>query len=240
MKLVLLFCLVALAASKPTSDPVNPDSSSESGEQHTNETAPEVKVDKIIVDTAPAGSRQFGSRDSPSALTCSTNCEKKWRQEQGVSGTSGQNWNLNKYCDAHDKFSRCLTGCGTSEDRTKLQKRIAKDQWICHDSSYKRNAACLNEAFKTTAQSCDRADKCGKFDRDDGSLKDMVKQLCSSMKCKLDCRGPTIVSKCGQPAKNDEAGVAKKTAEYLKWRIVDSAGRPNDYPARECDVLIRA
>lgn len=235
MKLALLFCLFALSASAPT----DPDSSSESGEHGRNETAAEGKVEIQLAASAPAGARQFGSRDSPTAVTCSTNCEKNWKKEQGLTGQSGKNWNINKYCEAHDKFTRCLNQCGTSEDKAKLLKRVSKDQWICHDSTYKRNAACLNDAFKSTAQTCDRQDKCGKFDRDDGSLKNMVSQLCSSMKCKLDCRGPTIVSKCGQAAKNDEAGVAKKTAEYLKWRIVDSAGRPNDYPARECDPLIR-
>jgi len=223
MKLALLFCLIALSASMPT----DPDSSSESGEHQHNGTEPEIKVDQAIVASAPAGARQFGSRDSPAAVTCSTNCERRWRNQQGsaTKGQQGAGWNLNKFCEEHDKFSTCLTSCGTSEDRTKLQKRIAKDQWICHDSTYKRNANCLNDVFKSTAATCEAQNKCGKYERDDGSLKNMVQQLCSSMKCKLDCRGPTIVSKCGQAAKADEAGLAKKTAEYLNGassiRLVD-------------------
>jgi len=214
-------------------------SESEEHQQTSNVTAPEVRVDAAIVAADPAAARNFGSRDSPSAVACSSNCEQRWRREQGLSGT-GQNWNLNKFCDAHDKFTTCLNTCATSEDKTKLLKRISKDQFVCHESTYKQNAACLNDAFKSTSATCDRQDKCGKHENDDGTLKDMVRQLCLSMKCKLDCRGPTIVSKCGQAAKNDEAGMAKKTAEYLKWRIVDSAGRPNDYPTRECDQLISA
>jgi len=233
MKLLVLLCVFAFATTAPT-DP-NPNSSPESDEAPAG---PEIKVDTALLAADPAAARNFGSRDSPTAVACTGNCEQRWRREQGLSGTAGQKWDLNKFCEAHDRFSTCLTSCATSEERAKLQKRIAKDQWICHDSTYKRNAACLNDVFKSTSATCDRNDKCGKFERDDGSLKDMVKQLCSSMQCKLDCRGPTIVSKCGQTAKNDEAGVAKKTAEYLKWRLVDSAGRPNDYP-RECDKLIR-
>jgi len=196
-------------------------------------------VDAAIVASAPAGARQFGSGTSAGTTMCNNNCEKNWRKEQGLSGHGSQNWNLNKFCSAHDKFTTCLNACGASEDKTKFLKRIAKDQWVCHDSTYKQNAACLGEAFKTTSATCDARNKCGKYETDDGSLKDMAKQLCSSMKCKLDCRGPTIISKCGQAAKNDEAGVAKKTAEYLKWRVVTSAQRPNDYPS-ECDQLIRA
>jgi len=237
MKFVLLCCLFALSRSAPTPD--TNDSSSESAEHGHNNTAVETKVDQAIVASAPAGSRQFGSSDSPTATMCNSNCEKSWRKEQGLSGTSGQNWNLGTFCVAHDKFKRCLDRCGTSEDKTKWIKRIAKDEWVCHDSTYKTNAHCLNEVFKQTSANCESNAKCGKHEVDDGSLKDMVKQLCLSMKCKLDCRGPAIMSKCGQAAKNDEAGVARKTAEYLKWRVVTSAGRPNDYP-RECDQLTRA
>jgi len=243
MKSVLLFCLFALSTCSPPHSHGNSSSSSESAEHaHSghNDTAPESKVDAAIVASVPAGERHFGTRGSPTAAVCTNNCEKKWRQGQGISGTQGQNWNLDKFCQAHDKFSTCLTSCGAGEEKTKWQKRISKDQWICHDSTYKRNAPCLNNVFKETEATCSRADKCGKYEQDDGSLKDMVKQLCSSMKCKLDCRGPTIVSKCSQAAKSDEAGVARKTAEYLKWRITESANRPQDYPARECDPLIRA
>jgi len=236
MKLVFLFCLFVLAKSAPTPD--SDDNSSESNEQSFNETAAEGKVDAAIVASAPAGARAFGSGTSPGITQCNSNCERNWRKEQGLSGHGSDNWNLNTFCTAHDKFKTCLNGCGRSDDKEKWIRRIAKDQWVCHDSTYKQNAACLNEAFKATGN-CDSRSKCGKHDSDDGSLKDMVKQLCISMKCKIDCRGPTIVSKCGQAAKNDEAGMAKKTAEYLKWRVVTSAGRSQDYPA-ECDQVIHA
>jgi len=233
--LALILCLIALSQSAPTPDQ---DSSSESNEHHHNETAPEGKVDKVIVDSAPAGARAFGSSDSPTVVACNGRCEKKWRTDQGLSGSTGQNWNLNKFCQGHDAFRTCLNTCGTSEDKTKWVKRTDKDQWICHDSTYKQNAACLENVFKETKATCDSNTKCGKYEHDDGSLKDMVKQLCLSMKCKQDCQGPTIVSKCGAAAKNDVVGVSRKTAEYLKWRVVTSAGRPNDYPV-ECNQLTR-
>jgi len=232
--LALLFCLFALSNAAPTPDVSSP----ESGEQSPsgNDTI-QVQVDKLVEAAAP---RQFGRSGSSSAQNCVNNCEQPWKRQRDQAKVGGVT-NYNITCAAHDKIVPCLNACGASDSKTNMQKRIEQDQFMCHGSTYARNINCLRAAQAQVSPTCDAATKCGKhYQGNDGSLKGTMKVFCTSTACELACRGPTILSKCGQAALNDEKGVIKKGTEYLKWRVVDSPnGQPSQWPASDCDPLLR-
>jgi len=226
---------------------------------HVHEAGPFTAVRKTTSSLAATGGRRFGSGDSPTNVQCAATCARQMKEKmsrdlpgyesQSKMGAEYDPEKLNKFCGVHDSTKTCLDRCQTSQVKTMMTKALGLGQFMCHDSNFKQNAPCLNEASKSSKATCEGPSKCGEHKRKldafkvnrpttEAGLTDMLKQTCGFMKCTLDCAKPTIVSKCGQSAQNDLQGLTGKAVEFLKF-TVESMGLGSTYP-RECDRVASA
>jgi len=260
MKSVLALCMLVLytVSGMPTGDDDQEDGTGTishgafGGDSDTNQN-----ISRISAALAPPAARRFGSADSPTSARCASACSQQFQRSvandapKGTALFDGEtDYNpalMTVACSTYDTMKACLDACPNGEIKTALYKAAILAKFMCHDSTLKQNARCLHETLKTLQSSCGAPSKCGQYKeklneytrnepRDLAGMKDMMKQQCQHIKCRLDCSKPTIVTKCGQPAQNDLKGTFRKGVETIKY-ILELRGMSSTFPS-ECERFI--
>jgi hypothetical protein len=223
-----------------------------------HESAPFRDISKASVRLSSNNQRfSIPAEDNPQDVQCAAQCAREvkakmdrelpnYQQQDSKMGGEYDPEKLDKLCSVHDATKTCLNNCPNTKLKVMIEKATALGQYMCHDSSFKQNAPCLNEVHKAMNARCENSSQCGRYKTaleeyksnkptDSNGLKDMMKHSCLYMQCALNCASGTIKERCGESAQNDLKGLVKKSVEFLKY-TVESMGLNSVYPA-ECDTV---